>query len=206
MKTTVTGLIKRHLIKVCKEKTQLMRDRIDLKQKKQFSNKKIDAAVACLRNSFTPEGTISLLGALSALFDAPELRRTIFDLELLGVVVLEKNPNQIPYSTDVPWIISRTGAQNRCFYTDGHGDVGYAFGIEHDPRPATDEEIVQCIENLTEKQWSAVLNPSSPLFVPIIKDALANEVEVVETPLVNGEAKAGAEIETNGRRITIGKE
>lgn len=207
MKTTIRGLIKQHLIKVCKEKTALMRERLEIKSKKSFGKKKVEEAYQVLRKTVTPEYSDAMFNALAVLFDAPELNRQVFPLEVLGVIVLEKNLTSHSYLTGTPLIITANagGVGNKLFATDGRVDVGCQFTVSDEPRPATDAEVETCINNLTDKQWSVITNPSSALFAPLMAEAMANEVEVLEIG-DHAVKEAGDEIESNGRRITIGKE
>lgn len=204
MKTTIKGLIKQHLIRVCKEKTAIMRERLEVKPTKQFTKKRAEEAQQQIRTTLDQKHVDSIMNALSILFDAPELSRQVFQLELLGVLVLEKCASGHPYGTNVPGLIVKNpgGSGNRLFYSDGNMDVGYQFTTDDNPRPATDAEVEQCIENLTEKQWAVVLHQSSALFAPLVAEAMSTEIEVLD--IGNGEAKKdGEEIETNGRRITM---
>lgn len=208
MKTTIKGLIKQHLIKVCKEKTALMRECIEVKPKKQFTKKKADEAAASIRKSLDQVHVDGIMQALAILFDAPELSRQVFPLEIFGVIILEKNVSQHGHVLGTPHIVTKnvkTSGCNRLFHTDGNIDVNWSFSILDEPRPATDAEIEYCINNLTEKQWIVITHSGSVLFAPLIAEAMASEVEVL--PVNGDEAKeSGDEIETNGRRITIGKE
>lgn len=204
MKTTIKEIIKQHLIKVCKEKTAIMRERVETKPKKQFTKKKIEDACAAMRKDMATEYINGIMNALSILFDAPELSRSVFQLELFGVVVLEKQASGHPYGTG-PCIVTVAtgGTANRLFYGDGRADVGYAFTSADDPRPATDSEVETCINNLNDKQW-ATINNTTGLFSPIITEAMTTEIELLEIG-DDTVKEAGDEIETNGRRITIGQ-
>lgn len=204
MKTTIRQLIKQHLIKVCKERTAIMRDRLETKPKKQFAKKKIQEAWDAMRKAWTIEACDALMNSWSILLDAPELSRQVFQLELFGVVVLEKANSGQPYGVNIPHIVTGAtgGTANRLFYTDGRVDCGCTFLSSDDPRPATDSEIETCINNLNDKQW-VTINSTTGLFAPIITEAMTTEIELLE--ISDGtEKEAGDEIETNGRRITIG--
>ena len=204
MKTTIKGLIKQHLIKVCKEKTAIMRERIEVKPKKQFSKKKIDEAVAHIRTSLDQKHADSIMNAMSVLLDAPELSRQMFQLEIFGAVVLAKNGSSHPYQLNVPHIVTKTSPA-LVMYTDGKIDCGYTFGYMDDPRPATDEEIESCINNLNDQQWNVIMNSAASIFAPLVAEAMASEVEILS--IGDDATKSdGAEVETNGRRITIGAE
>lgn len=205
MKTTIKEIIKQHLIKVCKEKTAIMRERVETKPKKQFTKKKIEDAYGHLRKNWDVTASDNLINALSILFDAPELSRAVFQLELFGVVVLEKANSGQPHGTGIPLIVTAAtgGTANRLFYTDGRVDCGCTFTSADDPRPATDSEIETCINNLNDKQW-VTINSTTGLFSPIITEAMTTEIELLEIG-DDTEKEAGDEIETNGRRITIGQ-
>lgn len=203
MKTTIRELIKRHLIQVCKSKTAIMRERVETKPKKQFTKKKVEEAYAKMRKQFSQEAVDVVMDGLSVLFDAPELSRSVFQLELFGVVVLEKANSGHPYGTGPCIVTVATGSTaNRLFYGDGRADCGCTFTSADDPRPATDSEVETCINNLNDKQW-AYINQAVSIFSSIITEAMTTEIELLE--INDGtEKEAGDEIETNGRRITIG--
>lgn len=182
-----------------------MRDRLETKPKKQFTKKKVEDAITAMRkHNIVQEYIDGTLNGLSILFDAPELSRSVFQLELFGVVVLEKQASGHPYGTG-PCIVTVAtgGTANRLFYGDGRADVGYAFTSADDPRPATDSEVETCINNLNDKQWTTI-NSTTGLFSPIITEAMTTEIELLEIG-DDTEKEAGDEIETNGRRITIGQ-
>jgi hypothetical protein len=206
MKTTVKGLIKQHLVKVCEARTAIMRAKVQDKPKKQFSKKKIEETIAAFRKSWTPEACDSLMNGFAILLDAPELSRTVFPLEQFGVIVLEKSVSSHPYGTGVPLLLTRTtgGTGNRAFFPDGNTDPGYTFTAGDDPRVATEAEVVACIDNLNDKQWVVIMNPAS-IFAAIVAEAMNTDVEILDIKDDTfKEAADGAEIETNGRRITVG--
>lgn len=182
-----------------------MREKIDLKPKKQFTKKKVEEAYSKLRQQASIEYATSMFDALAILFDANELRRSIFQLELFGVIVLQNPTSGNPYAPNVPHIITNNNIGTpRLLYHDGRVDCSVGFGSVDEPRPATDEEIEACINNLNERQWAMVMNAAS-IFNTLVAEAMTSEVDVLD--IGSDEAKHdGAEIETNGRRITIGKE
>lgn len=204
MKITLQGLIKAHLVKVCQAKTQLMRDRVEVKPKKQFTKKNIEEAVVAFRKHASSEFVDAMMNGLAILLDAPELSRTVFPLEQFGVVVLEKANSGQPYGVNTPCIVTNHtgGTGNRLFYKDGRVDCGCTFAMSDEPRPATEAEVRDCINNLNDQQWAVIMNHGS-IFAPIVAEAMVTEVEVVEDESQNGEPADGSEIETNGRRITM---
>jgi hypothetical protein len=207
MKTTIKGLIKAHLIKVCKEKTAIMRERQELKPKKQITKKATEEAVASLRKVFNQETSDGIMHALSILLGTPEISQRVFALELFGVLVLGKNTaSNHAYPTNSPLIITNHagGSNNWLMHTDG-SISNWHFTMADEPRLATDAEIVDCIDSLTDAQWRVII--THDLFSGLVKDAMSAEVDVLQ--IGEGESVANGdsnEIETNGRRITIGKE
>ena len=206
MKITIKGLIKQHLVKVCTEKTKIMREYLGTKTKKQFTKKKSDEAYAKMRKALSVEGADAMFEGLAILLDAPELSRSVYPLEVFGVIVLGKCTSAHPYGIGVPCIVTKNpgGSGNRVFTPSGDVDSGYQFVMADEPRPATDSEIKECIDNLTEGQWTTILNPAS-IFKEIVQQTLASEVELLMVgDGTDSQPEDGAEIEANGRKITVG--
>ena len=140
--------------------------------------------------------------SLSILLGVPEISQRIFELELFGVLVLEKNPGGThAYPLNVPLLITNhVTPTHKLFHTDGA--IGnWGFSMVDDPRIATDEEVVACINDLNDQQWRVIL--THELFREIVQEALNTEVNILEAV---GAAAGEDEIETNGRRISMGKE
>ena len=205
MKTTVKGLIKDHLIAVCKAKNAIMRGKQEAKIKKQVTKKSTEEAINALHSTFNKDSTEAIMHALSILLGMPEISNRVFTLEWFGVLVLGKNTGGAhAYDLNVPLIITKAGggSDNRLFHNDG-AITNWPFSMVDEPRIATDEEVVTCIDNLTDKQWSVIM--TNTLFGSLIKDAMNADVEVLNIG-EGTEKESSEEIETNGRRITMGKE
>jgi hypothetical protein len=203
MKTTVKSLIKNHIISVCKAKTAIMREKQEHKPKKQITKKAAEEAFAALRKQFSQEAVDVFMHAMSLLLGAPEISPRIFPLEQFGVVVLGKNNGGVhAYDLNVPLIITNHQTP-RLFHSDG-SIANWPFGMVDDPRPATDEEVVTCMDRLTDAQWRCIMVNS--LFETLVKEAMNYEFDITANDDVKYADSDTGQIESNGRIITIGKE
>lgn len=208
MTITVKDVIKAELLKVCKEATENHRAKQDKKEKKEkFSDAKIEK----IRNLYARIGwtgaTLELLMERDAImFDAPELKgKQLIPVDILTVVVPEKNVKGHKYTVNNPYIVTLKDGTNAfmALHADGRTDSSWMFALD-EPRHATDEEIEQCIENLSAAQWDAIY--SNAIFRNIRDAALLKEFNVPDEPAKegNGHFQDGDEVKMpDGRTITV---
>lgn len=172
---TVKQVIAATLLRVCRQATDSVRPKEEAKQRK-YSKEQVDEIHNMLKNLGWNADKIALQAkAYAALLDAPELNMpTIIPLEPFCVVVLESGESGHGYQLYTPLIVN-SSVNRTCVHTDGILNH-WSFGIQDKPRLATDEEIKQCIEELTDKQWRCI--HTSDTYKPVMDEAMGQEVMV----------------------------
>lgn len=191
MKTTFKAILASELLAVCSETTERQRKKPEKKDNSKFSAEErsdIYSAMSGWDAGFKDR----MMKTFSILLKAPELATDkngiLFDL--FSVAVCEARENGHPWKKK-PFIIVHS--KNQC----GLGPTGEMetyFRDNDRPRLATAEEIVTCIENLTEAQWNKVRTDA--LFSPIVEASMNREVVIDENEVILTEADRQAADET----------
>lgn len=184
MKTTFKAIIASELLAVCSETTERQRKDPKEKEARKFSDAEIKAALNAMPN-WGAEVKAQLMNVFSILLKAPELGQSTANavFNLFSVVVCEANINSHPWVKKAPFIIVHS--KNQCGLGPD-GNMGTYYRDMDKPRLATAEEVVKCIENLSEAQWTKVR--SDPMFSPILASAMNMEVVIDENEVVLTEA------------------
>jgi hypothetical protein len=93
----------------------------------------------------------------------------------LTVIVLEDKRSNHNFTTNKPYIIVN-GKNFRLLHETGRTD-DTRYSAEDNPRLATDEEIEQCLENLTAAQLRKIM--THDLFAPLVSRMYEAETELV---------------------------
>ncbi len=178
---TFKQLIAACLIETCINATkQYWEKPIDIKYKPNISKEKYDAVKLIFNNSTGVNGATKeyVCKVLGTIFNIPEIAN------LAGV---NANPTYIPFT--VLQVINNSGLSNYisigdCYIvTDGPNKyVLTKSGFTHDEfnynqnfTPASEEQIIKCINTLNEKQWKTIRTHN--IFSPVIDAAEGQEIE-----------------------------
>lgn len=200
IKTTIRGAIEQVLLLKLKEVTGKLRDKNEKKEKKkQFSREKIIEVHNIFKAGGWSEASLdSMLKVLGVLFDAPELGLGLkLPAEVFAVFVLSSTDgNKHAYPLNFPLICTE---KNGPYMLHSDGGAGHCpAGIGSNPRYATDDEIEQCVKNLSANQWRTIM--TTDLFKPIIDQAMNSDVHIEATE--SSSQEDGEEIVlANGRSI-----
>lgn len=202
---TIKDVIKQVLKNACREATERVREKEDKKESKRTFDRderlKIKAAVNAI--GWTGSTEDQILRLLSLITKAPELAKSMtVVVDVLSVIVLEAKGSNHGYGVGVPLIstTSNIGNANKSIRAlDISGTIdSWQWDCRDNPRHATDEEIDQCIENLTDRQWDTI--KVNPLFKSIMDKSLGVVVEV-------GPESGGPEVDEvkteEGRTISV---
>ena len=139
----------------------------------------------------------------SLLHDAPELKTgSMLPLELFAVVLIENHSGNHNYPVNKPLIVT---GKDGYLWNPPDGTVNsWKFMPVDKPRYATDEEVEQCIKDLTPVQWQKFR--TFEVFLPI-QDAAMNRSVMVENDETGRNNGDDNEIElADGRKITVSSE
>lgn len=200
---TVKDVIKAELLRVCKNVTRKLREKEARKEKKKtFSREE----VAEIEKIHKEQGLDTNQSArhfkiYSILHDAPELKAgSMLPLELFAVVLIESGVHH-NYPANKPLIA--TSNDGYLWNPSDGSPSNWRFLSSDNPRYATDDEVEQCIKDLTDRQWMSF--HTHAVFKPVTDAAMGREVMVEDAPASNGESEEGnGEIRLqDGRTITM---
>lgn len=195
---TVKQVIASTLFRICREATDKIRTKEDTKPRK-YSKEQVDDIHDMLKQLGWDSKMVAVQGKIyAALLDAQELNvPAMMPLELFCVVVLDKSTSGHGYELGVPIIVTHASTRN-CLHTDGVFNR-WSFTSTDKPRPATDEEIKQCIEELTDEQWHTI--HVNDIFKPVMDAARAQVVTVDMEPVTGKDSEEHTL--PDGRKITV---
>lgn len=179
MTTTIGDIIKQALVNACLNATRPLRDANAKKKKSKYSAAKISEVRALFKSLGWDESNVDrLMMAFSILNDdeglkpKPMLKATPFVVMKFGASASGQN-----YGINTPRIVTDINGEVNvgCLNADGKCTPSWA-GVTDQPEYCTDEEIRQCIKNLTEAQWKTIRTDAH--FKPIMDSAYATSVQV----------------------------
>lgn len=108
----------------------------------------------------------------------PELMSAGSVFPVMAVITLQVNATSHGYDLNTPHIVVHR--DNRLLLHK-NGKVNHStYSISDKPTLATDEQVIECIQNLTDAQWKTIA--SDPLFAPIMNAALERDIEELTQP------------------------
>lgn len=199
---TVKDVIKTELLRVCKDVT----DRLMEKEAKKDKKRKFSREDVTQVEAFFKEMGLSLdqanrwMKIYAVLHDAPELKAgSILPLELFAVVLIESNSGNHNYPAGKPLIV--TGKEGFLWNPSDGAISNWKFLPADNPRYATDDEVEQCIKDLTDIQWKKL--HYHDLFRPVVDAVMNKEVTVEEMPASDHEEGNNEIRLKDGRTIII---
>lgn len=199
---TVKDVIKAELLKVCLDVTRKLRDKENKKDKKRKFSREEVADIEKLSREMGWEATKveKQMKIYSILHAAPELKAgSMLPLELFAVVLIGPGSHH-NYPAGKPLIV--TGKDGHLWNPSDGAVASWRFIHSDNPVYATDEQVEQCIKDLTPVQLNRFY--TLDVFIPI-KDAAMNRMVTVEEATVPNGELADDEIElADGRKITVG--
>lgn len=199
---TVKQVIQADLLRVCKDATRKLRDKDKKKEKKRkFSQKEIAEMRALIRaTGWDDNNTNRWMKINSILHEAPELLDFMLPLELFAVVLVQAGDGQHRYPANKPLIV--TSKEGYLWNPSDGGVSNWAFTSKQNPVYATDEQVEQCIKDLTPVQWTKL--HAFDVFKPIVDAAMNKSVTVEDAPASDDGGDDNGEIKLpDGRTITM---
>lgn len=198
IKNAMAMALKRHLIKI---NEKLIAKEEKQEKKRKFSRDDIAQVEQLHRNLGWDAAKIETnMKIFSILLDAPELKAgsmPTFDLNC--VVVLEANASGHGMNVNKPYIL--TYVKERHVLIEDGRTTAYSFGSTDKPRLASIEEINQCVDSLSPRQWKAILGQDD-VCLKNLYDAVNGE----QVTVVRNEDSDNGEPVNIGRMITVDKE
>lgn len=189
--STFKELIATNLLAICQEATNNTKHKLEEKAKVKLKyNKFVVDDVRKLTTIITDgrvEKTNAFLKILAILLEAPELNPKEGDqstiLDPFSVVILtNNNTSKHVFQQQVPFIVTN-GKVRQILNNDGATDIGYFAPGEF--RLASSEEVLTCIQNLTDAQWRSIRRED--LFSSVIEAAENMELGESQQQQTEGE-------------------
>jgi hypothetical protein len=200
MKTiTIKQAIEQHLINTMTAINKKLAETIERKAKKaRFTHEEIAGIEEVIRTVGWSSQMENLLTLFSLLSHSPELKSgSMIPIEQFCIIKLSKNKSNHKYPVNTPLILTD---KTNCFCLNRDGTMTTSrFVSQDEPVLASEEEIISCIKNLTQKQWSSIMTDGC--FSDMIKAAMGSIICIESGVKDNEETEI---ILDNGRTITIG--
>ncbi len=196
---TFKDIVKQTLLKHCLEVTEKLRGKEEKNNKNRIPRDKIREAEKALKDRGWDDGQVSaLMKAIGIASGKPEFAAgSKVKIPLFSVVVLEQKASTHGFQDSKPYISSYDNvapANGYLLHEDGVPNK-WLYEQRDDPRFATEEEVHQCIEGLTEEQMKTVLTFAE--FQPVVLDSMNKQISISEEP------EGGDVVMADGRTLMV---